>query len=355
MNITPVILAGGAGTRLWPMSIEERPKQFLKLPGGQSLFEETINRLSPLEPKNYIVVTSDKYEKITKESLAKFTDNGIVLPEPEAKNTATAILYAALYLQKVFEDSVMIILPADHYVKDIKAFNTTINLAIDEARKGNIATIGIKPTFPETGYGYIKSGESINQNVLKAVHFTEKPEYSLAKEYLKKGNYFWNSGIFVWQTSTIINAFKKLMPELFQKFEPFEKLSLEEYQKDEAQTSNILKSIFQKTEPVSIDYGILEKSDNIVIIPAQFDWADLGSWKSVDDIIEADSDINRTTKPEKTIFVKANNCTVFSEKKRVSIVGLNDVTVVESGDEILVIHKEHSQDVKQVVELTKNK
>ncbi|MCL1864757.1 MAG: sugar phosphate nucleotidyltransferase [Spirochaetes bacterium] len=352
--IIPVILAGGAGTRLWPMSTEDKPKQFHNMSGGGTLLEETIKRIKPLSPEEIIIVSSGKYEELSLSEIKKTGLNGTILSEPAAKNTAAAVLYAAFFLKKKYGDPVMAVLPADHFIKDTKSFVSVISKAIPLADKDYLSTIGIKPEYPETGYGYIKGTELVD-GALKVDKITEKPPLKIAQQYIKEGNFYWNSGIFVWKTSVIIEWFKKLLPDMYKQFLNLETLSHEEIASNDKRIWDIKSKIYSSIKSISIDKGILENSDNRMVIPAEFGWADLGSWKSVDDILKPDSSENRTQSPGNSIFVKSNNCTILSEGMTIALVGVSNITVVQSGNDILVIDKDSSQDVRDVVDIIKNK
>ncbi len=350
MGIIPVIMAGGAGTRLWPLSREGKPKQFHNLSGNGTLMEETINRLSPLQPENIVIVTSDQYRDISREELKKCGLEGTVLCEPRPRNTAAAILYAALFLEKSYPESAMIVCPADHYIRAKDVFARVIKTAVDEADSDSLVTIGITPDYPETGYGYIRSEETSGE--VRAVSaFVEKPDAGTAREYVKAGNYFWNSGIFIWKTKTILGAFEEHMPEMWDSFRPLRELSPKSISCDDTDAWEIKKRIFDEIASVSVDYGILEKAKNRVVVPADFGWADLGSWKAIDDILDPDENGNRAPEPGKAIFYNSRDCSTFSEERRISVVGLSNIVVVEAGNEILVIDKDSSQDVRSIVDI----
>jgi mannose-1-phosphate guanylyltransferase len=354
MNVIPVIMAGGAGTRLWPMSREDKPKQFLDLSGEGSLLEGTIKRLLPLEPRTMVIATSRKYEDLSRSEIARCGIPGVVLSEPRPRNTAAAVMYAALYIERLAGEAVMVVLPADHYIRKNEEFVDVLKTGISEAEKGSLVTIGIRPTYPETGYGYIKALDK-GSGVSRVERFVEKPDIENARKYVASGDYYWNSGIFVWKISSVLEAFRKLMPDFFVKFGPLAGLSAAEIESNSDQVWEIKTKIFDEIESVSIDYGIMEKSENVSVVPGDFGWADLGSWKSIDDILAPDSDGNRSPRPEKTIFVESKNCSVFTEDARISVVGLSDVVVIQAGSDIMVIHKDSSQDVRKVVDIVRKK
>jgi mannose-1-phosphate guanylyltransferase len=352
MKVIPVILAGGAGTRLWPLSRDEKPKQFHNLSGDGTLLEETIRRLLQLDPEQIVIVTSKKHLGLSHEELGKFTVPGTVLAEPRPRNTAAALLYAALYLKKLSDDSIMISLPADHHILNTAEFTRILREAIKQAGDNRLVTIGIKPTYPETGYGYIKAVKGTGP-VLPIDTFVEKPDIDRARQYFESGNYFWNSGIFIWKTSVVIEQFRKLLPAHFEAFGPLASLEPKEMASNDGPAWEIKKKIFDTVESVSIDYGIMERAENRVVIPGDFGWTDLGSWKSIDDILPADGNGNRSPEKDRALFLNSKDCSVFTENRRISVVGLADVIVVEADGEILVINKDSAQDVKKIVEMVK--
>ena len=345
-------MAGGAGTRLWPLSRDDKPKQFHNFSGSGTLLEETVRRLLPLNPDGCVIVTSYKYADMSAADSAKAGLHATVLTEPQPKNTAAAILYAAAYLNALYDDSVMVVMPADHYIRDDAAFAKTLSLGIREAQNEKLVTIGIRPDYPETGYGYIKA--SALGDVLEVERFVEKPDAAAAAEYLADGTYYWNAGIFLWKTSVILDAFQKYLPKMFTLFEEFLSMPADDIRSMSQEITQKKISVFEKTESISIDYGILEKAADRIVIPADFGWADLGSWKSIDGILKPDVLGNKTPQPDKAVFVNARNCSVFSENLRISIVGLENVVAVQSGGDILIIDKDASQDVKLAADIVKN-
>ena len=349
-------MAGGAGTRLWPLSRDSKPKQFHPLSGRGTLLGETILRLKSVSPDRYVIVTARKYEDLTSDEIKLNNVKGTILSEPVPRNTAAAVLYAAVYLDKLFtEDSIMVVLPADHHIRNSEEFTKVLQLGIQEAKKDQLVTIGIDPDYPETGYGYIKSNGDRDSEILHVEKFVEKPDLATARGYLSEGGYFWNSGIFVWKTSAILRAFDELMSNHVKAFAPLQKMTHETIESTDPHVWEIKQQVFNSLESVSIDYGILENATNRIMIPARIGWADLGSWKAIDDILDPDSNGNRTPSPDRAIFVKSSNCSVYTEGRRVSIVGLSDVVVVETDDEILVINKDASQDVRAVVDIVKKR
>lgn len=354
MKVVPVIMAGGAGTRLWPMSREDKPKQFLNLSGKGSLLEETVLRLKPLNPESVVIATAKKYESLSQNELLTSGIPGVVLAEPRPRNTAAAILYSALYIIKAFGDAVMTVLPADHYIGNPAEYQRIVRLAVEEASNDSLITIGIRPSYPETGYGYIKAlaGEEVIRNV---DCFVEKPDAATAQKYVDAGDYFWNSGIFVWKASVILKAFHGYLPEMINAFNKLAELAPDDIASNEGMVWSMKEEIFNTIESVSVDYGIMEKAVNVKVIPADFGWADLGSWKSIDDILDPDLQGNRAPQAGQAIFIDAENCSVFSEESRISVVGLSNVVVVQAGNEILVMNKDASQDVRKVVDVVRMK
>ncbi len=350
--IVPVIMAGGAGTRLWPMSNEEKPKQFHNLSGRGTLLHETIERLKPLNPKEIIIVTSKRYEELSKAEIEASGLEGTVLSEPEPKNTSAAVLYSAIYLNKKYENPTMIMLPADHYIKNTTAFTELISQAAELAKEKALVTIGVRPTYAETGYGYIKALAADSHEVEQ---FVEKPNREKAEEYFKSGLFYWNSGIFCWETETVLKEIEKQLPQLYREFTPLGEKNHEEIASNDSDLWELKKEIFQRIESISIDYGILENASKRMVIPGDFGWADLGSWASMDDILAPDENGNRSSNGEKSIFVKTEGSSVFSEKSNVALLGVKDIVVVQEGENILVIAKDKAQEVREVVEEIKNR
>ena len=344
-NYYAIIMAGGVGSRFWPLSKARYPKQFHDILGaGETLIQRTFGRLSQTVPsENVLVLTNEKYKDLVNEQLPEVRDENIVL-EPAMRNTAPCILLAALKIYKANPDGVMIVAPSDHWIENEKAFLTDLNTAFeacaeDASEEKLLVTLGIEPTFPHTGYGYIQYNAS--SAAVKGVKaFKEKPDYATAKQFLAEGNYSWNAGIFIWSARAIIEAFEKYLPEMYALFNSgFEALNTE------AEQQFILDN-YAKAENISIDYGILEKSGHVGVIPATFDWSDLGAWGALYDNLEKDQDENVIVNA-KTVLREAQGNLIRSEKGKVVVVeGLNDYIVVDSDDVLVIMPKAKEQDVK---------
>jgi len=355
-HLYAVIMAGGSGTRFWPLSREKMPKQLLKIGGEDTLIRQTVGRILPLTPMEdiFIVTNQPLAESINHQLTPKFgrSWDGNFILEPEAKNTAPALGLAALHLERVDPDSVMIVLAADHAIGKGDAFLNVLRRAAAAARFGYLVTLGIKPDRPETGYGYIKSGEKCPEagidDVSKVEAFVEKPDLDTAKEYLKKGNYYWNSGIFIWQTGTLLAEIEKRQPSLHKGL-----LEIRESIGTDKETE-VVKEVFKKFDSLSIDYAVMEKTDRAAVIPADIGWSDVGSWTALDDVSEKDASGNVII--GNVIDIGSRDSIVYAEKRLVATIGLRDAVVVDTPDATLVCSKDRAQDVKKVVdELKKRK
>ena len=312
--ISVVIMAGGKGERFWPKSRVNMPKQFLSLTDdGKSMIQHTVERLKDIvEFENIYVVTNELYKGLVNDHIPSIPKENIIV-EPVAKNTAPCIGLAAIHIAKKNPDSKMIVLPADHLIKFNEIFTDTLKTALDVVENGdNLVTIGITPSYPETGYGYInfKRGDSLPsiKNVYEVLKFEEKPNIEKAKEYLASGQYLWNSGMFVWKTSTILNNFKEHLPKIYQGLEVIEKsIGTDEYEK-------ILKEEFVKLPSESIDYGIMEKAKNIYVVPGNFGWDDVGSWLSLERIKKSNMKKKNTLKNSLLSLFVLLSINVFSQK-----------------------------------------
>ncbi len=337
-----IILAGGSGSRLWPLSREMYPKQLLSIDGEMSLLQSTFLRLNKLIPaKDILSITNVKHYSDVKLQLNKLNAENVVLAEPLGKNTAPAIACSLEYFnQNSTEDDVVIIVPSDHLVKDSDAFIATVNDGLKLAKKGYIVTFGIKPTYPETGYGYIKTAQALECG-FKVERFVEKPDINTAKKYLEDGNYFWNGGIFMAKISVLMNEFAKLAPEIYANLSSLELNNC----------SKIEYSVYENMPSISIDYAIMEKSDKIALVKLKSDWNDLGSWQSLYDVKEKDADGNVIT--GKVVTNNVKNSFIYSQKELVAVSGLEDIILVETEDAIMACKRDESQDVKKLFEKLK--
>lgn len=343
--VFPVIMAGGSGTRFWPLSRRARPKQFLALATGKTMIEETLARLSGLGPLSNCFVVCGRRHAAPAARLLKGLPKSNVLVEPEARNTAPAIALACAHVAKRNPAGVLIVLPSDQHVADPVAFRSALRAAIDVAQTGQIVTLGIKPTRPETGYGYIRVGAPIQPPACKVAAFVEKPDVETAKGYLASGDYLWNAGIFVFRADAMLRAFARLMPELS------EALTALAVTIGTRKYAAALKKQFPKMPAISIDYGVAEKTDNIAVVPADCGWSDVGSFSALPEVRRLDA---RGNVVEGNAFViDSSGCVVLGGKRVVAVVGMTDVVVVDAGDALLVLPREKSQDVRKVVEALK--
>lgn len=341
-----VVMAGGQGSRFWPLSRCSRPKQFLSMnDNGESLIQATVRRVEALvQPGNVLVVASDKLVPLVNEHVP---GAGVVI-EPEARNTAACIGLAAVAaaVKAPSVDPVLVVLPADHAVSNEGRLRETLQEAISCARTSDsLVTIGIPPVSPHTGYGYIKRGEHIDGRAYKVDRFFEKPNLQRAQKYLEQGEYSWNSGMFVWRASVILQAFREYMPEMHAGLLDIKK-ALESGEKLGA--SDTIARIFSGLESISIDFGVLEHARNCVVIDAsEFGWNDVGSWDQWAENFSADHDGNLIR--GNALVIDSQGCVVRSEGRLIAAVGLKDLVIVDSGDAILVVSREHVQDVRKVV------
>ena len=338
-----IILAGGSGSRLWPLSRELYPKQLLKLDGDKSLLQETFLRLNSLIPaENIISVTNTKHSNDVKFQLGSLDKNSKVISEPMAKNTAPAIACTLEYIkQNSQEDEIVIIVPADSLIRKTEDFTNSLKSAIEAAQNGYIVTFGIKPSYPETGYGYIKSGKKLF-GCMKVEKFVEKPDRETAVRYLADGSYYWNGGMFMAKASVLLREFEKHAPEIYKN------LSMLDF----SESKNIRYGIYENMPSVSIDYAVMEKSDKIVITELQSDWSDVGSWQALYDISEKDENNNYLVGNVITENVK--NSMIYADKKLVTATDLENVIIVETEDAVMACKKDASQNVKKIYEKLKS-
>ena len=353
-NKFAVIMAGGVGSRFWPQSREAFPKQFLSLYGTRTLIQQTVDRISKLIPHdNILIITNQKYIPLVQEQLPELPLVNI-LGEPMAKNTAPCVALAAHVIGNRDKNAIMCVLPADHVILDEDKFLGIIDSAFDKAELiDSIVTVGIEPSHPETGYGYIHSNASEKDEyghhlVHPVLGFKEKPNKETAEQFIESGEYQWNSGMFIWSVKTITNAFQAYQPEMYQ-------LAQKELT-NESGTPSIdqLISFFTACSSVSVDYAIMEKADKIFVVPGSFGWNDVGSWSAVYDIGNKDSEGN-VVQSDNSLLIGSTNSLISSKSgKFIALVGMEDTAVIETDDAILVCNLNASQDVKKVVEKLKN-
>jgi mannose-1-phosphate guanylyltransferase len=353
MDMYALVMAGGEGKRFWPLSSRNKPKQFLSLTGEKSLLRQTVDRVLPLIPiEKVFVVTVARYAEETLKHIPELPIENLVL-EPEGKNTAPCVVYGTLRIKASANDPVIVVLPADHAVGDDEGFRDVLEFAFDAAsarlENGNypLITLGVTPTMPETGYGYIKSAKKVvsasgRLHAYKVERFTEKPDLGTALGFLKEGGYYWNCGVFVWKASSIISDFSRILPDWYKRFDEIS-ASL-----GETSEENTVTAFYRAIEPGSIDKLILEHSGNTVVIPVTYPWSDVGSWKTLDEFLRKCEDDNIFH--GKGISVDSSGCLVFGDKRVIALVGVKDLVVVDSADGILVLGKEKSQDVRKVAE-----
>ena len=341
-SIYAVILAGGSGSRLWPLSRQQLPKQFLTLDGDASLLQTTINRLSPLiDAENVLIVTQESHAKgEAYHALMPYQS----LFEPVGRNTAPAIALAAAQLLEDGGDPIMVVLPADHIIKDEVQFHEYLKGAIDAAEQGKLVTFGIQPVRPDTGFGYIKALGGEQRGIYSVERFTEKPDLATAEHFLAEGNYFWNSGMFVWRASVILDEIRQYLPEVYQVIEAViaESRVLGGFQQ-------AVNKHFAAMPSISIDYGVLEKSNSVSLIPCDIGWNDVGSWHAVHEISRKDADGNALQ--GNVIAVGCSNSLIRAEKRLVAAIGMEDVCVVETADAILIARSDQTQRVREVVDV----
>lgn len=350
-NNYAILMAGGVGSRFWPISTQDFPKQFHDMLGtGDTLIQKTFNRLANLIPKeNIFILTNERYNDLVLEQLPEITQRQVVL-EPAMRNTAPCILYAAMKIKKENENAVMIVAPSDHWIEDEAAFTENVAAALSYCQNNDaLVTLGIQPTFPNTGYGYIEFDKT-SDNRLKPVHqFREKPDYETAKEFIEKGNFLWNAGIFMWSAASILKAFQSYQPGLYALFEK----GMDVYNTDGE--TEFIKSHYELAENISVDYAIMEPSGNVYVIAATFDWNDLGTWGSLYDKLDKDEHNNAIVNSETYVLESSSNMIRSKKGKLIVADGIEDYIIVDKEDVLLIYPKKKEQDIKSLLQGVKDK
>lgn len=347
-------MAGGVGSRFWPVSTTEFPKQFHDMLGtGSTLIQKTFNRLRSFIPaENILVLTNAKYSDLVVEQLPDIQAHQVV-SEPCMRNTAPCILYAAMKIHKMDPNAVMIVAPSDHWIEDEKSFAEDVVSCFDRCENEDvICTFGINPTFPNTGYGYIEFDKDESQltsgSLKRVVRFREKPNYKTARQYMDQGNFLWNAGIFMWSVDTVLSAFKKYQPAQYELFEAGQEV----YNTDDEM--EFINNNYHKADNISIDYAIMERAEEIYVLPANFDWNDLGTWGSLYDELEKDRNGNALVNAKYLGRTAGQNIIRTEGDKLVVIEDLNDYIIVDKEDVLLIMPKSKEQEIKSVLEDVKN-
>ena len=355
-NYYAVLMAGGVGSRFWPVSTQKFPKQFHDMLGtGETLIQRTFNRLSKIIPKeNILILTNAAYNDLVLEQLPGIQQDQVIL-EPAMRNTAPCILYASLKIQKENPNALIIVAPSDQWIEDEDSFAKNVLHAFDFCKKNDaLMTFGIRPTFPNTGYGNIEfdvTGNEVleNTNIEAVNQFKEKPDYQTARTYVEQGNYMWNAGIFIWSVDSIVKAFENHQPDMMTLFNKGLSVYNSEFEDD------FIRDNYALADNISIDYAVMEKSTNVFVLPADFDWTDLGSWGSLYDKLEKDENNNVVVNSGLWSKDISGNIIRTDNEKVVVVEGLNDFIIVDKDDVLLIFPKEKEQDLKQVRQKVRDK
>ncbi|MBD0830747.1 mannose-1-phosphate guanylyltransferase [Aestuariibaculum sediminum] len=349
-NYYAILMAGGVGSRFWPVSTETFPKQFHDMLGsGDTLIQKTFQRLARLIPQaNIFILTNERYNDLVFEQLPQLTERQVVL-EPAMRNTAPCILYASLKIHKENPDAVMIVAPSDHWIEDEVTFSENVEQAFKFCEKNDaLMTLGIQPTFPNTGYGYIEFDKNSTDAIKKVNQFREKPDFETAKAFIAQGNFLWNAGIFMWSVKSVIAAFKNNQPDLYTLFEN----GIPMYNTDKE--SGFIEQNYPLAENISVDYAIMERSNNVYVIAAGFDWNDLGTWGSLYEKLNKDDD-NNAVVHARTLAQDASGNMIRTKGDKIVVVdGLSDYIIVDKDDVLLIYPKTKEQDIKQVLKKVKD-
>jgi mannose-1-phosphate guanylyltransferase len=344
-----VILAGGSGTRFWPLSRAARPKQLISISGDRTMLQRTVERVLPLKPKRILIITNAIQAEETERQLAHYRKVPIdVIAEPLARNTAPAIGLAATIIAAHDPQGVMVVLPADHFIKDEEALRLTLVHASHAARNGYLVTLGIMPSRPETGYGYIEADMDLRgTGPFPVKRFVEKPPLAQAITYLEEGNFFWNSGMFIWRADTILQEIHSFLPDMA---DVFSKITFNNDVWELSDLEQQIESVYGDVQSVSIDVGVMEKSSKVQIVPVEMGWSDVGSWSSLPEVVDPDSSGMVRVNTKGHVSIDSSDCVIYADNRIVATVGVHNLIIVSTPDALLVCDSSRAQDVKKVVE-----
>ncbi len=351
MSVYAFIMAGGVGTRLWPRSRTSTPKQFLDLLSDETMLQDAYQRLQPVIPaENILIGTGAAYVATVQEQLPGLPANNIVV-EPSGRGTAPAIGLGAMHIYRRDPDAVMVVVTADHYIGQIARFQRVLRAATQVAHDGHLVTLGITPSFPSTGYGYIRRGELLTTvdgfTVYHARRFTEKPDASLAQAFLSSGLYSWNSGMFIWQVKSIMAEFERQMPEFYAQLDEIGRAV------DTPRGSATLQRVWPGVEKQTIDYGIMERALDVAVIPVHIGWNDIGSWSTLMELLDADKNGNVVIGDH--ITLETRNTLIYSAKKLVATIGVQNLIIVETDDALLICPQDRAEQVRKVVDILRER
>lgn len=346
-NYYAIIMAGGVGSRFWPVSTTDFPKQFHDMLGsGDTLIQKTFSRLVKLIPsENIYILTNERYNDLVLEQLP-MVQQGQILLEPAMRNTAPCILYASLKIKKENPKALMVVAPSDHWIEDEDEFGKNLKQSFDFCEKEDaLLTLGIQPTFPNTGFGYIEFDKSDKNSLKKVNQFREKPDYETAKSFLEAGNFLWNAGIFIWSVNSIISSFEKFQPQMYALF----MTGYENY--NSISEKDFIERNYANAENISIDYAVMEKASNVFVLPATFDWNDLGTWGSLHEKLDKDENNNGVINA-KVILENASNNIIRSDANKIIVIhGLCDYIIVDKEGILMIYPKSKEQDIKRITSL----